>query len=181
MASKNDISIIAKYKTMLFGQAKAGDHTAQAIVDGFNDRLMTGGLVKVATTVSTQAAGAAATAWRVNVDAVVAVVDGVTKELVNQVDVVIHSATQYLVNGQSAIAAVVLKVAADGTASIVTVKGTAATTGTQVAPTDAAIQTAVGAGLPWLKLGETTLSRTADTVVAQTWDNTKRDVGLVFA
>lgn len=181
MASKNDIVIISKYKTELLTQAKAGNHVAQALIDGFNDRLMTGGLVKAPTTPSAQITGAGATTWNVNVDALVGVVDAVTKELAAQADVAIHSATQYLTNGQSAIAAVVLKVAANGTASIVTAKGAAATTGAQVAPTDAAIQTAVGAGLSWLKLGETTLNRTGDTTVTQTYDNTKRDVGLVFA
>lgn len=181
MPSKNDVVLIAQYKTELLTQAKAGNHIAQAIIDGFNDRLMTGGLVKAPTTPSAQLTGAGATTWNVNTDALVAVMDAVTKELVAQADVVIHSATQLLTNGQSAIAAVVLKVAANGTASIVTVKGAAATTGAQVAPTSAAIQTAVGAGLPWMKLGETTLNRTGDITVTQTYDNTKRDVGLVFA
>lgn len=182
MASKNDISIIAKYKTQLFAQAKAGDHTAQALIDGFNDRLITGGLVKAPTTPSSQITGAGGnTTWNVNVDALVAVVDGVTKELVATADGVINSGSNYLINGNSAIAAVVLKIAANGTASLVYVKGASAVTGSQVAPTDAAIQTAVGAGLSWLKLGEVTLNRTADTTVTETYDNTKRDVGLVFA
>lgn len=181
MASKNDISIISKYKTELFTQAKAGNHMAQAIIDGFNDRLMTGGIVKAPTTPSAQLTGAGGnTTWNVNVDALVAVVDGVTKELVATADGSIHSGSNYIINGNSAIAAVVLKVAANGTASLVYVKGASAVTGSQVAPTDSAIQTAVGAGLSWMKLAETTLNRTADTTVTQTYDNTKRDVGLVF-
>lgn len=181
MASKNDVTLITKYKAEIFSMANRGDHVAQALVDGFNDRLVTGGLVKVPTTASAQITGAGATSWRVNVDAVVAVVDGAAKELVAAADVVIHSATQYLTSGQSAIAAVVLKIDGSGVASLVSAKGAAATTGSQVAPTDAEIQTAVGAGLSWLKLAETTLNRTGDTTVTQTYDNTKRDVGLVFA
>lgn len=181
MPSKNDIVLNADRKAILVSLASRGDAVAKALIDGFNDRLVTGGLVAAPTTPSAQLTGAGATSWRVNVAALVGVVDAVTKELAAQADVIVHDTTQYLTNGQSAIAAVVLKVAANGTASIVTAKGAAATTGSEVAPDDAAIQTAVGAGLPWLKLGESTLNRTGDIAVTQTYDNTKRDVGLVFA
>lgn len=181
MPSKNDIVLSNDRKALLVSLATRGDAVAKALIDGFNDRLVAGGLVKAPTTASTQVTGAGATNWNVNADALVAVVDAGVKELLASVDVVIHDTTQYLVNGQSAIAAVVLKVAANGTASIVTAKGAAATTGVQVAPDAAAIQTAVGTDLPWLKLGETTLNRTGDTTVTQSYDNTKRDVGLVFA
>jgi hypothetical protein len=181
MASKNDVKLQNDRKANILNLAKGGDFMAQALVDGFNDRLVAGGLVKAPTTPSAQLTGTGNTSWRVNVDALVAVVDAKTKELVAQADAVIHSGSQLLEDGESAIAALVLKVAADGTASLVAVAGAAATTGSQVAPTDAAIQTAVGAGLSWLKLGETTLNRTGDTTVTQTYDNTKRDVGLVFA
>lgn len=181
MASKNEVTLPTERKALFKTLAARGDIVAQAIMDGFNDRLSTGGIVKAPTTPSTQATGTGATAWRINVDALVAVVDAATKELVAQADVVVHSATQLVTDGQSCKAAVVLKVAADGTASIVTVKGAAATTGSQVAPTNAAIQAGVGAGLPWLKLAEVTINRTADTTVTQSYDNTKRDVGLVFA
>jgi len=76
--------------------------------------------------------------------------------------------------GASAVAAIV----AYGTAgTILVVRGAAATTGSQVAPTNAAIQTAVDlltSGAPWVKLGETTLNRTGNTTVTQTYDNTQR-------
>lgn len=181
MASHRETVLSADKKAMLVSFAARGDMVAQAIIDGFNTRLVEGGALRTPTTASTQATGTGATAWRVNTDLVIAVVDGVAKAVDPQADISIHSATQYLVSGQSAVAAVVLKVAANGAASVIAVKGAAATTGAQVAPTDAAIQAAVGAGLSWLKLGEVTLNRTADTTVTQTQDNTKRDIGLVFA
>jgi hypothetical protein len=56
------------------------------------------------------------------------------------------------------------------------VKGTPDTTGTQVAPTDAEIQTAVGAGNDWVKIAECTLNRTGDTTVTESQDNTGRPV-----
>jgi len=177
MTSKNDNPLTDAEKVQIATLGKQGDLMAKAIVQLAADRVLAG-LLKAPTTPSTQATGTGATAWRVNVDESLAVIDAAEKNVAAQVDVVLHSATQYLVNGQSAIAAVVMKVAADGTASIVFAVGAAATTGQQVAPTNAAIQTAVGAGLSWMKLGETTLNRTGDTTVTQTYDNSKRDVGL---
>lgn len=177
MTSKNDNPLTDAEKVQIATLGKQGDLMAKAIVQLAADRVLAG-LLKAPTTPSAQITGAGNTSWRVNVDEGLAVVDAAEKNTAAQVDTVIHSGSQLLVNGQSAIAAVVMKVAADGTASIVTVKGAAATTGTQVAPTVATIQAAVGAGLSWMKLGETTLNRTADTTVTQTYDNSKRDVGL---
>lgn len=137
-----------------------------------NSQIM-GGLAGAPTTASTQATGAGATAWNVNVAALLASVAGVIKELAAAADFAIHSATQLVANGQSCVAALVLK-NVTGTISMVAVKGSAATTGAQVAPTDSAIQAAVGAGNPWIKLAECTLNRTGDTTVTQSQDNTKR-------
>jgi hypothetical protein len=180
MTSKNDQKLTADQKSMLISLANRGDLAAKAVVALGADKILTGGLVGAPTNASTQATGSGATAWRVNVAALLAQVDGALKELVAQADVVIHSATQLVTNGQSCIATVVLKIAADGTASIVTAKGAAATTGSQVAPTAAAVQTAVGAGLSYLELAEVTLNRTGDTTVTETYNNTKREVGLIF-
>jgi hypothetical protein len=128
------------------------------------------------TTASTQATGVGATAWRVNLAAGVARIGTAAKDFAAQPDFVVHSATQLVANGQSAVAALVAKNVA-GTVTILAVKGAAATTGQQKAPTDAAIQLAVGAGVDWVKLCEATLNRTADTTVTQSQDNTKADLG----
>jgi hypothetical protein len=128
------------------------------------------------TTASTQATGAGATAWRVNVAAGVAMLGDHAKDFAAQADFVVHSASELLANGQSATAALVVKDVA-GTLSMVAVKGAAATTGQQLAPSDAAIQAAVGAGNDWVKVCEMTLNRTGDTAVTQSQDNTKADLG----
>jgi hypothetical protein len=116
------------------------------------------------------------TAWRVNLAAGVARLGPAAKDFTAQADFSVHSATQLVANGQSCVAALVAKNVA-GTVSIVAVKAAAATTGSQKAPTDSAIQAAVGAGVDWIKLSEVTINRTADTAVTQSQDNTKADLG----
>lgn len=138
-------------------------------------RLIEGGLVKAPTNASTQATGAGITVWRVDIDAVVAKVGGVVYEAAAQADYVIHDTTQYtgLDSGDSAIATVVLK-NDDGTVSFDVVKGSAAVTGSQVAPTDAEIQADLGAGVSWLRVCDCTINRTGDTTVTQSQNNKVR-------
>lgn len=145
---------------------------AEAMVDRQN-RVETGLLGSAPTTASTQLTGAGNTTWRVNISAGVVVVGGVAKSIDAAADTVIHSGSQLVTNGQSCIAALVAK-NVSGTVSVVAVKGTAATTGSQVGPTDAAIQTAVVAGNAWVKLAECTLNRTGDTTVTQSENNATR-------
>lgn len=128
------------------------------------------------TTASTQATGAGNTAWRLNVAAGVAKLGAAAKDFAAQADLVVHSGSQLLANGQSCTAALVVKNVA-GALSMVAVKGAAAATGSQMAPTDSAIQAAVGAGHDWVKVCEATLNRTGDTAVTQTQDNSKGDLG----
>jgi hypothetical protein len=140
------------------------------------NRVHAGGLAGAPTTASTQATGAGGvTEWRVNVSEAVVAVGGVAADVAAAADFVIHDTTNLLADGQSIIAALVAK-NVSGTITVVAVKGTAATTGSQVAPNDGTIQTAVGAGNDWVKLAECTLNRTADTTVTQSEDNTKRPI-----
>lgn len=148
-----------------------------AVVNGLKNRLINGGEVGDPTTPSAQAAGVGNTTWNVNVAAARVVVGGTQASLAAAADVAVHSGSLLMANGKSCVAAVVAKLAS-GTVSVVTVKGATATTGAQVAPTDAQIQAAVGAGVPWVKLAQTTLNRTADTVVTQSHDNAVADLGL---
>jgi hypothetical protein len=136
-----------------------------------------GGMVKDPTTGSTQASGVGNTDWNVDIDAMVVVVGGVAKHFEDQADYDVHSGSLLtgLSNGNSVIAALVAK-NVSGTVSLAVVKGTAATTGSQVAPTDAEIQAGVGAGNDWVKLAEITINRTGDTTVTQSQDNTKRPI-----
>lgn len=140
-----------------------------------HNHVMAGGLAVDPTTGSSQLTGTGNTTWNVNVGQLLASVDGVAVELAAAADFAIHSGSFLtgLADGSSCIAALVLKNVA-GTITMVAVKGTPAVTGSQVAPTDAEIQTAVGAGNEWVKLAECTLNRTADTTVTETQDNSVR-------
>jgi hypothetical protein len=122
------------------------------------------------TTASTQATGTGATTWRVNVAAVSVAVGKSTASIAAAADFSVHSSTQLVTNGQSCRATLVAK-NVSGTVSVVAVKGTAATTGAELAPTKAQIQAAVGAGNIWTRLSDIRISRTADTTVTQTQDS----------
>jgi hypothetical protein len=161
----------------LAGQTHAVANYFQMILSHEANRVHAGGVVKVATTPSAQLTGTGNTTWSADVEAIIAACGGVLKEIAVQADFAIHSGS-YLAsfaNGASCIAAIVLKNVA-GTVTMVAVKGAAATTGSQVAPTDAEIQTAVGAGNAWVKVCEATINRTGDTTVTESWDNTLRPV-----
>ncbi len=148
------------------------------IMAGLKHRVVNGFDVFAPTTSSTQATGATGiTAWRVDIGAGRAMVDGVAFADDATADFVIHSGTVLVVNGKSCVAAIIAK-NVDGTVSIVAVKGAAALTGAQVAPTDTEIKAAIGPTVPWIKLAECTINRTGDTTVTQTQDNSLADVGI---
>lgn len=159
-------------------------HQQKPISDYFNqikaheaNRVHSGGIAAAPSSASTQATGAAGvTEWRINVSALIAAVGGVMKELTATADHVLHDTTNLLnAVGQTCKAAVVLK-NVSGTISLATVKGAAAATASALPPTDAAIQTGVGAGNSWVKIAEVSITRSADTAVTQTYDSTKRPV-----
>lgn len=142
--------------------------------------IVDGMYAKDPTTPSTQATGAGATDWNVDIQAGVVEVNAVLKDFATQADFDIHSGSLVdagFVVGTSIVAAVVAKEVA-GTVSMDKVIGTPATTGSEVAPTDAEIQAAVGAGNKWGKICECTLNRTADTTVTESTDWTVRDRSL---
>lgn len=121
------------------------------------------------TTASTQVTGAGATTWRVNVAAITVAVGRTTQSIAAAADFSVHSGSQLVTNGQSCRATIVAK-NVSGVVSVVAVKGSAATTGSEVAPTKAQIQTAVGTGNSWTRLADIRISRTADTTVTQSED-----------
>ena len=139
------------------------------------DYVITGGIAAAPTTASTQATGTGNTAWRINLSAVYGVVTGVEGTAAAAADTVIHSGSQLLTSGQSIIAAAILKAPA-GIFAFDTVKGSAATTGSQTAPSDSDITTAVGSSR-WIRLANCTLNRTGDITVTQSQDTTVRSVG----
>lgn len=124
---------------------------------------------------STQASGTGNTTWRVGQSLIHTLVGGVFTEIAAITNFSIH-ASSYLTgfaNGNSCVATLVIS-SALGVNSVTAIKGTPAVTGSQVAPTDAQIQAALGVGVPWVKLGSTTLNRTGDTTVTQSYDQSKR-------
>jgi hypothetical protein len=126
------------------------------------------------TTGSSQLTGTGNTTWNVNVAAFQCTVGGVAKEFAAAADFSIHSGSFLagLVNGASCIAAIIAQ-NDGGTVTCVAVKGTPDTTGSEVAPTDDEIQAAIGSTLPWIKVGECTLTRDGDTSVTETQDMSK--------
>jgi hypothetical protein len=133
-----------------------------------------GGAVRDPTTPSSQITGAGNTTWNVDVDALSAIVNSVTGQVAAAADEAIHSGSQLVTNGQSCYAwAVVTE--SGGTLDVEYVKGAAATTGSQVAPTDAEITASVGSA-NWAKLALCLLNRTGDTTVTQSQDLSARAV-----
>jgi hypothetical protein len=128
------------------------------------------------TTPSSQAAGVGNTAWRVNISAGSCVVNSVDKTHTAQGDFAVHGGSLLLADGQSVYAWLVEKNVA-GTVSTDVVKGAAATTGQQVAPTDAAVTTALGVST-WIKLARLTLNRTGDAAVTQAQNMTFRQTHM---
>lgn len=152
--------------TDLAAMKAAATSQASGILDGM--------IVADPTTPSAQITGAGATTWNVNIAAGDVVAGGVEKHEAAQADFAIHDTTQLVANGQSCYAWLVEKNVA-GTLSTVAVKGAAAATGAQVAPSDAAIQTAVGANNAWVKIALCLINRTGDTTVTQSQQNKYRE------
>lgn len=138
-----------------------------------------GGMGSDPTTGSSQASGTGNTDWNVNISAIIeGIVDGVVAELDAVADYDIHSGSHVdagFVTGQSIVATIVLK-NDTGVLSVDHVIGDPATTGAQKPPTDAAIQTALGAGVSWIKLMDCTLNRTGDTTVTESQNNQIRPI-----
>lgn len=126
------------------------------------------------TNASTQATGATgALDWNVDITQGFVVVNGVEVAFDVQADFDVFSDPSPIIDGESIIGALVASEAA-GTTSLEVVNGAAATTGSQVAPTDAEITTGVGHAR-WVKITELTLNRTGDTTVTQSQANAARE------
>lgn len=131
--------------------------------------IMDGLIASDPTTPSTQASGVGNTDWNVDVSAGVAVANSVEGTIAAAADFDVHSGSLLLADGESVLGWLVITEAA-GTVAMEAVLGAAATTGTQVAPTDAEITTAVGHS-DWQKHSQILLNRTGDTTVTQSQDN----------
>lgn len=135
------------------------------------------GVVGAPTNASTQASGASGSmTLRVNHTALRAAVGGDDHELAAAADVALHNAAFAwgATSGKSVVFAVLFSTGSgDDTPAIADVAGTVADTGSQVAPTDAEITTALGHS-NWVRIADLTVNRTADTTLTQSADNTVR-------
>lgn len=140
----------------------------QLEVGKLNNVLVDGGVVKAPTNASTQLTGAGVTEWRVDVEALTAIVNSVNGQVAIAADEVIHDTTELVEDGESCYAYALLSENA-GTIALEYVKGAAAVTGLQVAPTDAEVLAGV-TGTNWVKLALCLINRTGDTTVTQSQD-----------
>ena len=136
----------------------------EELVDTMNhdqNGIIQGGVLTAAT--HTQAGGTGATTWTADIAALDVLVDGVYKHESAQSGFAIHGSTQLVADGQAVYAMLVEK-NDGGTLSTVAVKGTPATIGMETVPTDAEIQTALGDGVSFVKLGTMHVSRASTTL-----------------
>lgn len=167
VAQTNDLT--DQFNQMRSDQIAASGKTNNVVVNGL--------IVTTPSTPSSQITGAGNTTWNVNVGAGRARVNDVEADIVAAADTAIHSGSKLLDDGQSVYAAMVIT-ESGGSLSITPVKGTVATTGSEVEPTDAEITTAVGSA-NWAKIALCHLSRTGDTTLAQTENDTQRTLLVV--
>ena len=142
----------------------------------FANRIIEGMLMLAPSSASTQATGAGTLAVRVNINAGLQAVGSTVKELAAQADLVLFNAATVLTTGQSVVFDIVAyRSKGDGLVYQRTFRGTAATTGSEVAPSDASIEAALEADTAWMRISRTTVNRTGDTTVTQTYNNTVRN------
>lgn len=142
----------------------------------FANRVITGMLVGAPTSASTQATGASgASDYNVDITPGILAVDGVALEFAVQADFAIGNDSAEMIVGQSKIYTIIaVKSLMQAAPRLQVVKGAAATTGAQVAPTDDEIDAMFADNTKWFRLAEVTVNRTADTTVTQSQNNAKR-------
>ncbi len=121
------------------------------------------------TTGPAQITGAGDGTWYYDNTAGIVVVDGTAKDVPAAADTLLETAGDILASGESKVYLwIAWKHPSTGAVALKMVPGTAATTGDQVAPTDAEVEAGLPLGSKWIKLGSTTINRTADTTATQT-------------
>lgn len=151
----------------------------------FKTRIVYGMIPATPTNASTQATGTGASDFNVDFKAVatgspagLVLVDGKAKQFAAQADFdVASSAAQQMAVGQSRIYTIIAYLNQhDQEIYLKSVPGAAATTGSQVAPTDAEIDALLAQGTVWMKICNVTVNRTADQTLTQTYDTTVREL-----
>ena len=144
----------------------------------FKTRIVHGGLVKAPTTGSTQATGTGASDYNVNIDHVLAVIDGSPYETTVQADFdLASSSAAQMASGESRIYTIVLyKSLGDAVIRWRVFAGDAATAGQEQAVAASVITAAFAEETPYIKVADVTVNRDGDQSVAQTYDNTVRNL-----
>lgn len=151
----------------------------------FKTRIVYGMVPATPTNASTQATGTGASDYNVDFKAVATgspagliLVDGKAKQFAAQADFdVASSAAQQMASGQSRIYTIIAFLNHhDREIYLKSCPGAAATTGSQVALTDAEIDALLAPGTVWMRICDVTVNRTADTTVTQTYDTTVREL-----
>lgn len=137
-----------------------------------DDHAVLGLIAYAPTTASTQASGTGATAWNINISAGEVVLGAYYTNYGIQADYAIHSATCLVAASQSVYARLVCYLNST-TPTLLVVKGTAATTGSEAIPTDAAVTLAAGTAT-WRDIALLHLSRNSGTTLTQTQKNSYR-------
>lgn len=145
----------------------------------FGNRVIQGMLVGIPTNASTQAAGAnGASDFNVNISAGMLACGNEIKEYVLQEDFAIENAAtpSAIQVGEAKVYDIVAyKSRANGTVYLKVFAGAAALAASAVPPTDAEIEAAFASDTYWMRIGRTKVTRSADTTLAQTYDNTVRN------
>lgn len=139
-----------------------------------------GMLVGTPTTGSTQATGAGASDFNVDITPGILAVNGKVKEFAAQADFDLASAGSAIItNGQSIVVSIVAyQNVVSGAIGLRTFRGAAATTGSEEPISDADITAGFGSNTVWYRLANVTVNRTGDTTVTQSHDNTARPSGI---
>lgn len=139
------------------------------------NKVLQGVMVNAPTTPSAQLTGAGNGSYRVDITQGIVIVDGTALEVAVAADQLLEAAGNIMASGQSKVYSIVyFKSTSDGVVRQRTFGGTPATTGSQVAPTDAEIEANFGAGTVWFAFAQVTMNRTGDTTVTQSQVNTVR-------
>jgi hypothetical protein len=138
------------------------------------DDLAVLGLIAYApTNASTQGSGTGATAWRINLTPGEVQIGGYYAAFDAQADYAVHGTTEAVDASGSVYARLVAKLVGSAV-SLDVVLGTSALTGSEVAPTDAEVQTELGSTVDWCDIAMLHLMRDATTTLTQTQHNGQR-------
>lgn len=160
-------------------------HQSLAFDHFFKTRIVYGMVPATPTNASTQATGTGASDFNVDFKAVstgspagLILVDGKALQVAAQADFdVAASAAQQMASGQSRIYTIIAFLNKyDQAVTLKSCAGAAATTGSQIALTDAEIDALLAPETVWMRICNVTVNRTGDTTVTQSYDTTVREL-----